>query len=478
MQVDPRFLQMGQTARRRRRRSAGLRAGMAGLGLLALGGAIWWQFAPRIATLWTQLAGTDQMIQVEAEFDIAPVTPGDSFTNIPGDPMIIPRMEAGETAPGQTVLAPAALMNASLGGARGGELTVLNTDLRAPDQLLVAALPATREEFAMFQAERSRALRGAPDAGPQPPAAAPLDPGQPAVSGTIYLREPAYRTPIWTDSLIKTTTPRSLSAILAENGLPQTEAARIAERMRASFNLPEQVQPGTLLALRHRGEGASKQVIQLGLYQQGQYLGSMAMAASGQLVPAADAWADQKVVSETLAGKAGAEFQPQRLLDMIYSAALRSNLTPDEAGTALAMMAKIHDLDGFADPADRLTVIREKTPPGVAGPILFIGVSGPSGDKPCYMLDQKGADQAGPGCFARTRVALPAGGPAPLTPPVAGVMTQRFVPLPAAGAAPADKDLLRGHVMWSAPQGSPVRAAAAGPSPPSPATPPSAPASN
>lgn len=203
-------------------------------------------------------------------------------------------------------------MNASLGGARGGELTVQNTDLRAPDQLLVATLPATREEFAMFQAERSRARRAAVDAAGQTPApvTAPSDPAQPAISGTVFLREPAYRTPIWTDSLIKTTTPRSLSAILAENGLPETEAQRIADRMRASFNLPEQVQPGTLLALRYRGEGASKQVIQLGLYQQGEYLGSMAMAASGQLVPAADAWADQQVVTETLAGKAGTNSSP------------------------------------------------------------------------------------------------------------------------------------------------------------------------
>ncbi|MBA4492647.1 M23 family metallopeptidase [Paracoccus sp. S1E-3] len=464
MQVDPRFQQMGRTARRRRRKSAAQRSGLAGLAVAALGGAIWWQFAPRIETLWTHLTGADQMTQVEAEFDIAPVTPGDTFTDIPGDPMIIPRMDQGETAQGQTVMAPAALMNAGLGGARGDELTVLNTDLRAPDQLLVAALPATREEFAMFQAERSRARRAAVDAAGQTaaPATTPTDPAQPAISGTVFLREPAYRSPIWTDSLIKTTTPRSLSAILAENGLPDAEADRIAARMRASFNLPEEVQPGTLLALRYRGEGASKQVIQLGLYQQGQYLGSMAMAASGQLVPAADAWADQKVVTETLAGKAGAEFQPQRLLDMIYSAALRSSLTPDEAGSTLAMMSKIHDLDGFADPADRLTVIREKTPPGVTGPILFIGVSGPSGDKPCYLLDQSGTGQEDPACFTRRQVALPADGGAALTPPVAGVMTQRFVPLPEGGAAPTANDLLRGHVMWSAPQGSPVRAAATG----------------
>lgn len=99
MQVDPRFRQMGQTARRRRRKSAALRSGVAGLAVVALGGVIWWQFAPRIENLWTQLTGADQMTQVEAEFDIAPVTPGDTFTDIPGDPMIIPRMDQGAVAP-------------------------------------------------------------------------------------------------------------------------------------------------------------------------------------------------------------------------------------------------------------------------------------------------------------------------------------------------------------------------------------------
>ncbi|MFD1795528.1 peptidoglycan DD-metalloendopeptidase family protein [Paracoccus aurantiacus] len=475
MEVDPRFRQMGRTARRRRRRAGALRGGIASVVVLAVGGALVWQFSPRITDLWTRLNGTDQMTQVADEFDIAPVTPGDGFTDVPGDPMIIPRMEQDEAAAGKTVIAPQALIKANadarVGMDRAGELSVLNTELRAPDQILVASLPTTREEFAMFQAERSRARRAAEDAaiagadatGAQAALAA-ID--EPAVSGTVYLREPAYRTPIWTDSVVRVTTPRSLAAILAESGQSEDDAARISQRMAASFDLGETIAPGSLLMMRYRGEGDSRQLIQLSLYRPGAYIGSMGMAASGQLVPAADPWAEQQQVTEVLASDAQDDYKPQRLLDMIYSAALRSNLSPEEAGSALAMMAKIHDLDGFADPADRLTVIREKTPPGLTGQVLFIGVSGPSGDKPCYIVGEGAEKDAGPGCFTRQSVAADASVASTLIPPVSGIVTQRFVPLTGAEAASGSgaqaADLQRGHVIWSAPQGSPVRAVAAG----------------
>ncbi|MFV0294324.1 MAG: peptidoglycan DD-metalloendopeptidase family protein [Paracoccus sp. (in: a-proteobacteria)] len=463
MQVDPRFRQMGQTARKRRRRSTVLQGSLLAMGAILCGGVVWWQFSPQIGALWTRLTDNTQMTQVEAEFDIAPVTHGAGFTDSPGDPMIIPRVRRDESTHGRTVIAPKAIMKASHNG--NGQLTVLNTELRAPDRLLVAPLPSTREEFAMFQAERSRARR--PDNAETPDgnnlSALTGEIGQPMVSGTLFLREPANRTPLWTDQIIETTTPRSLSEILTSNGITESQAARAADRMQTGFNIDETIPAGSVVAIRYRGEADARQIIQLSLYGPGGYLGSMAMAASGQLVPSADAFADQSLLSELLSRTEDNEYQPQRLLDMIYSAALRSELTPDEAGTTLAMMAKIHDLDGFADPGDRLTIIRENPAADIPGSVLFIGVNGPSGDKPCYIVTEKDAE---PGCFTPRRIMVSGGTGSAQVPPVSGIMSQRFVPMPQDGKKqkdpPSGSDLLRGHVVWSAPQGSPVRAIAAG----------------
>lgn len=464
MQVDPRFRQMGRKARQRRRKSVALRGGLTGMAVLLAGGIGFWQFHPQLGALWTQRFDTTQMTQVEAEFDIAPVTHGAGFTDIPGDPMFIPRTRRDAASEGQTMPAPAALMKASYGGG-SSQITVLKTDLRTPDLQRVAALPSSREELAMFQAERSRA-RGR-EAEPATSAApAPTDPDQPIVSGTVFLREPTRRAPLWTDTIVETTTPRPLAELLAANGVATAEADRAAARFNAAFGTGAEVAPGSVLALRYRGDEAARQIIQLALYDRtAGYVGSMAMAGSGQLVAAADAFTDQGLLPAAGEGGKDAEFQPQRLLDMIYSAALRSNLTPDEAGTVLAMMAKVHDLDGFADPEDKLTIIRARSMGDVPGPVLFIGVDGPSGDKPCYIVageDADGGDGA-PECFTRRQVVGPAGGMA-FGPPVAGVMSQRFVPMGETKDADAGKnsELLRGHVVWSAPQGSPVRAAGAG----------------
>ncbi|MDO5604968.1 MAG: M23 family metallopeptidase [Paracoccus sp. (in: a-proteobacteria)] len=472
MQVDPRFRHMGQTARKRRRRGRALRGTAAAAVLAGLGGILWWQQGERIALAWQRLTDDTQMTQVAAEFDIAPVTHGAGFTDIPGDPMFIPRIRQDSASAGRTVLAPEAVIRASARAGGTAELTVQTTDLRDPDRELVIALPTTREEFAMFQAERSRArrdheLRGTPGGGDNAEAqmaTAAGGIGQPVISGTIRLREPALRNPLWTDTVVETAAPRALAQIMAANGVPAADAERAAARMQAHFGIPDEIPAGWVLALRSRGPEDARQIIQLSLYGPQGYVGAMAMAASGQLVPAADAFADQSLLADLLARDEGGAFQPQRLLDMVYSAALRSGLGPDEAGTALAMMAKIHDLDGFADPADRLTVIRaQPATRGTAagGPVLFIGVSGPSGDKPCYVLDPQEGEE-GPGCFTRRQISV-AGG-ITLAPPVAGVSAQRFIPMVAENetGAPGSDSLLHGHVVWSAPQGSPVRAAAAG----------------
>ena len=100
MQVDPAFQSHRRSARRRRNRARAIRGGVGAVALLIAGGLGWalWPDAaekgdPQIAVTAT---GDDaQMVQVAAEFDVAPVVRAETFTDLPGDPLIA-RLQALE----------------------------------------------------------------------------------------------------------------------------------------------------------------------------------------------------------------------------------------------------------------------------------------------------------------------------------------------------------------------------------------------
>ncbi len=459
--VDPRFRQMGQGARRRRRRGMALRAGAGLVVLAALGALAWLRLAP-VAGDWLRPAPAPEpaMVQVEAEFDIVPVVRVDTFTDLPGDPLIIPPPQDGAAPDTQFLPAPPALAAARRLPSTGARLAVLDSRLVAQDRQLVAALPSTREEFALFQAERGRArLMNAGMAAPPAPAVAvpgfmtPAD--QRAESGIAFLRDAASRVPLWRELILETTADTRPEALLAANGFDAGQAERLAARLRGQLSLAETLPAGAVLALRYRPRGGLREVIQLTLYDRQGYVGSLALSAAGQLVPGADPWADQPLLKNALSGEdAPAPAGPQRLLDVIYSAALRNEVPTEIIGEALALMSQVYDLDGYADAADRLELIYAAGASGRPGAVMFVGVSGPSGQKRCYVVPAK---DGGFECYAPgARVQMRAAG-AQLTPPVAGVLSQRFVP-----PSGADEQAGRGLVAWTAPPGTPVLAAGAG----------------
>lgn len=460
-EVDPRFRQMGQGARRRRRRVLAIRWG-AGLSVLAVAGTIgWWQFRPELA--WFRGGDMDEgLVQVEAQFDIAPVVRADTFTDIPGDPLIIPAPDDAGPRDARQLPAPTALPGRGPRTVPGGMVTLLDGPLLSRDRQLVAMLPSTREEFALFQAERSRARLTDAAFRPDAPSGLQLPAEQRATSGVAFLRDASLRAPLWRDLILETTREVEAEQLLAENGFDAGAAARLAARIETQIGIEGALPAGSVLALRYRSRGGAREVVQLSLYGAGGYVGSLAMNPAGQLVPAADAWADQPLLDDLLArqGEGAGTGGQQRLLDLVYSAALRNDVPPEIIGEALAMMSKVYDLDSYADEADRLTLIYAPVAgPAQPGAILFVGISGPGGERPCYVVPEG----EGFACHAPSARVQRREGGVSLTPPVAGVLSQRFVP-PGEGAGDGEgaADRLRGHVVWSAPEGSPVMAAGGG----------------
>ncbi|RMC35415.1 peptidoglycan DD-metalloendopeptidase family protein [Paracoccus alkanivorans] len=452
--VDPRFQSMGKAARRRRRRARVLRwVGviffLSTIGLLGIR-----YFDPDFGALLRLGDQRQELVQVETEFDIAPVVRTDTFTDIPGDPLIIPTPDDGNPRDIREEPVPPALVTGRRIPVSSGAVAVLESELVPRNRQLVAALPSSREEFALFQAERSRARLMNASLSETGPASSVVPADQRATSSIAFLRDSGLRSSLWREMVVETTRPTRIEELLARNGFTDSNAADLGDRIRDQLSLDETLPEGSLLAMRYRMRGDERQVIQLTLYGTEGFVGSLAMSQAGQLVPSADAWADQSLLDRAMSRDENKDATgQQRLLDLIYSAALSNDVPSQIIGEALAMMAKVYDLDSYADDADRLTLIYA---PGAGtadpGSILFIGVTGPAGERSCYVVPAEGD---GFECHAPgSRVQRRDDG-LQMVSPVSGVLSQRFIP-------PAGDEPGRGRVIWSAPAGSPVFAAGDG----------------
>ena len=455
IEIDPQFRRMGKGARRRRQRMGALRGGALLLALAVAGTILWHRAGPQLMERLVRSDDDLSIVPVEGEFELAPIVRADTFTDIPGDPMIIPGAE-GAARTGHRLSGPDDLAVTRVGNPSPERLTVVREDLHVRERRLVAALPTTREEFALFQAERSRErLFDASAPLPAPGFAPPADPDARQSSSIAFTREPAIRPALWQELILQVRLPTDIARLLRNNGFDETTAERVRDRLVSVMEVQPELPGSSLLALRYRVQADdARQVLQLSLYRGGEYVGSLGMGASGQLVPAADPWADQPLMSESASESVQGDTPQFRLLDVIYSAAIRQGVSSELIGEAIALMSRVHDLDAFAAEGDRLQLVFANQPgPGAqgAGQILFVGVTGPSGDKPCYVVPQRegGYDCHAPGA----RVAGAAGRPA-MSVPVSGVLSRRFAPPSAQGEG--------GGVVWQAAQGSPVAAVAAG----------------
>src|SRR5690606_9128988 len=221
MQVDPAFRDLARSARRRRRRRNAWRGGAAGmLAAAGLGGALWyWQPA-------LPFRGDDQevMVQVDDGIMVAPPVLSDAFADIPGDPMVI-AADSGES-PGTALPGPPDLDPARVGPPTPARLTLLDEPLYSRDRRLIAALPTTREDFALFKAQRSLAARAEAGAGTAP-APGPAEAAGSGHSSHVYLRDSSLRSPAWRDLLLQVQVATPLTELLESNGFAPAEAARI-----------------------------------------------------------------------------------------------------------------------------------------------------------------------------------------------------------------------------------------------------------
>lgn len=499
MKVDPAFQKSQERARKRRtqkRVQLGLVIGGSLLGIAAVLSLVGWLVFGSSDPAQLADATFDEddgpgFVQVEDETPATPIRAATPFVDIAGDPMIL-RFEQASVEGGMHFPGPQTLDALRLGDPNPDRLTLVIEELIVQERQLITALPSSREDFAFFQAQRSQSLN-APTVVPAL-VTVPVDDeeletivvsdddddswgaaiGEKGGAATTYVatrienttslafvKAEASRRLLYDDTVIRLVTDRKLGDLLKANGYADAVAEQLDKELPILIDGAAELKAGSIIALRNQPDPDNPIPLQVSIYGPDGYMGSAARRGSIGYASAADPWIDQDLfaLASPTQNTAPAP-QDYRLLDAIYSAAIRSGVPTTLVGEMIVMLSKDHDLDAFAAPGDKITLLFAPAPgPEGAGPgqILFAGIKGPSGDIKCYV--GKDGDDGAYSCFGEEGRPGSAGSGGGFSLPVQGTMTSPFGPR----FHPILKEArLHGGVDWAAPTGTPVIAALPG----------------
>ncbi|MEP1520405.1 M23 family metallopeptidase [Ascidiaceihabitans sp.] len=494
-EVDPRFQQGRKKARGRKWRRNGLRFAVFGLlPFVVIVLPLWFLtgMGAKVAGLFGGGQDDLQLVQIESDIVVAPVVPNNAFVDIAGDPTILRFDASGGTGVTRETAGPGVLDIRRFGLQQPQRLVVMRDNLVVVQRQLMTALPSTREDFAFFQAQRSQALEvmdAAMNAEPVDILAnidgdvdlgdltdsygASLESGVSAeedfvqktevenTTSVAFVRREAFRIALFSDRVIEAKVERTLLDVLVQNGITEVDAKRLAPQITGLISGVDAPPKGSIIALRLAPLGPNTQrLLQLSYYNPQGYVGSIAQTRAGTVLIASDPWFEDNLMElagteEEDTGSTDGQF---RLLDAVYSAAVRNGVPTTLVGEMIALMSKVHDLDKFAKTGDQFTFAYapQHGPGGSAsGQLMYAAIKGPSGDMQCYVIPDK--DEGGFKCFDPNKRRPSSGGA--IISPVQGILTSKFGPR----KHPIHKVVrLHAGIDWAAPTGTPVYAAAPG----------------
>ncbi|MFN4098632.1 MAG: hypothetical protein ACK4GT_02530 [Pararhodobacter sp.] len=375
----------------------------------------------------------------------APDEPGmltTGFIDLPGDPLWIEhRLDGGGTAALQRRPRPG-----ELAPDRGSGAVILGREaLLRPGERLVVSLPSSQEDFAVFQAQRrARPTQPAFPQDPVSPGHVQSDPPQPADAAaaralqsvlsqqggagrvafaSLFLQPSGLRTRLYTDAVVRVRTAASLSEVLRLEGVDAPRAAEAESAAAALLGL-NNLEAGMAVALRKltgTDAAGSGDFAQLALYRGGQFLGALALAeeaptltsptltsptlhsptlssptlaasaavptVEAQILEGSDPWVardlpaliDGDTLPDVPAGP------PPRILDALYAAILRMDLSPELVGEIMTLLSEGQRLEAEARAGDSVTLLFSETADALEH-VLYIGVQAEGAQVQCHVF--------------------------------------------------------------------------------------------
>ena len=492
--IDESFRQKkAETLQRRRRRRRQRLIGFAGAATAA---ALAFGFY-LTADQWSIIDVDENLVEVDnpaADVDIPVYVP--AMIDLAGDPMTISiGPGGGQALHVRQVPRPETLADPHI----SPRISILSDVMLSSSERLMTTIPSSPEDFAFFQAQRS-----AP-----PPATQPVDPSAPSDAGVSppdptdladfsdpgagwgeTLEDGNAPLPDFQKTRIENTTsvamviperervsadedfvdkvlgPRTLDSLAAEHGFSPEEGKRAAEALKTLFG-KETLDEGFVVAMRgsriaaRRGVPAGKtdapRLTQISVYADATYIGTLALDDSGNYVVGVDPWVREDLLHYSGQEEQGAPKRQYRLLDAIYSTAVRNSVPTGVIGEAIMFLSRGQDLNAFAAQGDRLVLIYSETgrsDDGVGGRVLYAAVNGAQKNIECFVFRPQ--EQGDFACVTEQDQVYSLTVTNGMVTPVNGVMTSTFGPR----MHPILKTL-RVHkgVDWAAPVGTPVMAA-------------------
>lgn len=488
MEIDPRFRQAKtQSSRRKRNRwlLPSLIWGGGFMGLVILGVGLWaggiLSFGPERPDQ-AEADGTALVLDDTAVIDSAAAYQT-AFIDLPGDPMILRFDTSGSENRQRQALRPPEIPNSRA----GNDILILTDQMITANERLITTIPSSREDFAFFQAQKSKALTPIvlqASTEQRPLTQIVVDDEEASWGDSIegvsggdqpdsysqtrvenntslnYLLPESGRGPGFEDVILKLKTAADLGDMMREAGWDEAAVTRFTEG--ALIALPDlaALGPGHILAMRARLRQGRYEPVQLSLYTADSYAGSLALSDADQVVTSADPWVEEDLFS--FAGDDAAAVadigRKYRLLDAFYSAAIRNGVPSSIVAETIVLLSQTHDMESFASPDDKM-VLAYASDPGTEGPgpgqVLYAAILGEGRKLECHVFKSPGAEDyacAAPGTSGGGGGALRAG----MITPTTGVLTSRFGPR----MHPILKvPKLHKGVDWAAPTGTPIVAA-------------------
>ena len=182
-----------------------------------------------------------------------------------------------------------------------------------------------------------------------------------------------------------------LSELLISNGYGEDSVQAIVATAKSVFNVQTLPAHGVALTAGALDATGVYRITQLAIYEDGEYVGSIALAENGAHVESARPNIPAGLFDDS--SRIGAAAVHFTLADGVYSAGLRNGMSEPVIREAIQLMSPLIDLKGSLSADESLRVLYTRDYRGKSrnsGKIVYVGLSGSSGNVDCYSFE--GAD--------------------------------------------------------------------------------------